>query len=97
MQQFSTVLGVAKVWFPFSKTLELAVKEEEEMDFIREYLPRQRSIEDVAKVVQECIEESGATSIKDLGKVIKLVYTKIDPASANKQMTSELIKKAFSA
>jgi uncharacterized protein YqeY len=71
------------------------LKEEEEMVLIREYLPRQLSRDEVSLVVNACIEEAGAKNVKDLGKVMKLVYTKIDPASASKQMASELIKAAL--
>jgi uncharacterized protein YqeY len=67
------------------------------MEFIQKYLPKQMSREEVDLVVNACIEEAGATTMKHLGAVMKLIYTKINPASASKQMTSELVKKALSS
>lgn len=63
------------------------------MEIIKAYLPTQLSVEEVEAVVVACIAEIGASGVKDLGKVMKAVYTKIDAAAAPKQMTSEIVKK----
>jgi len=58
--------------------LELAQQELSEIKIIEEFLPRQLSDEDVAKVVEEVISDIGATSIRDMGKVmasLKETYT----------------------
>jgi uncharacterized protein YqeY len=55
---------------------ELAVKEKEEMDIITFYLPAQLSNDDLKNMVRETIAETGATSIKDMGKVIGSVSKK---------------------
>ena len=52
---------------------DLASKEKEEMEVIQSYLPEEISEEDVIKVIKETIASSGASSIKDMGKVIGLI------------------------
>jgi len=49
---------------------ELAAQEGEEVAIIREFLPKQLSEADMAKAIDEAIAEAGATSIKDMGKVM---------------------------
>ena len=50
--------------------LELAQQELSEIKIIEEFLPRQLSDEDVAKAIEEVISDIGATSIRDMGKVM---------------------------
>jgi len=49
---------------------ELAQKEEREIDFIEKYLPVQMSEDDVRDIVEKIIDEVGATSKSDMGKVM---------------------------
>jgi uncharacterized protein YqeY len=49
---------------------ELAQQEAEEIAIIREYLPKQLSEADTEKAIGEAIAEAGATSVKDMGKVM---------------------------
>lgn len=49
---------------------DLVAKEQEELAIIKEYLPKQMSDDEVRAVVREVIEERGAESPKDLGKVM---------------------------
>ena len=51
---------------------DLAVTEREEIAIIQKYLPAQLSPEDLKAAIQAIISESGATSIKDMGKVMGL-------------------------
>ena len=50
--------------------LDLAAQERQEMAIIRGYLPRQMSESEVEKAVATAIEETGACSIRDMGKVM---------------------------
>ena len=52
---------------------DLASKEKEEMKVIQNYLPEEISEEEVIKIVKETIASSGASSIKEMGKVIGLI------------------------
>ena len=49
---------------------ELAQQEAEEIAIIREFLPKQLSEADMQKAVADAIVEAGATSVKDMGKVM---------------------------
>ena len=44
--------------------------EEQEVEVIRQYLPSQISEEETVKICEEVIKSTGATSIKDMGKVM---------------------------
>lgn len=56
--------------------LELAEKERAEIAVIEEFLPRQLNEEEVAKAVEEAISETGAESIRDMGKVMGVLKAK---------------------
>ena len=59
---------------------ELAKIEKEEVEVIERYLPKQMSEADVEAVVKNIISETGATGMKDMGKVI---------GAASKQLTGQ--------
>ena len=52
---------------------ELATQEAEEIVIIREFLPQQLSPADVDKAIAAAIAETGAASVKDMGKVMALL------------------------
>ena len=52
---------------------ELATQEAEEIVIIREFLPQQLSPADVDKAIAAVIAETGATSVKDMGKVMAVL------------------------
>ena len=49
---------------------ELAAQEREEIAIIEEFLPRQMSDEEIAEAVNAVIAETGAASLKDMGRVM---------------------------
>jgi uncharacterized protein YqeY len=49
---------------------DLATQEAEEIAIIREFLPRQLSDADMQKAIAAAIAEAGASSLKDMGKVM---------------------------
>jgi len=55
---------------------ELVAKEQLEISVLKEYLPQGLSKEDTEKAVVEAIKESGAETMRDMGKVMKLVLGK---------------------
>ena len=63
----------------------------EEIAIIAEYLPKELSKEEIEKIVKEVIQETGATSIKDMGKVMKGAKEKIGPAADGKTI-NEVVK-----
>ncbi|HVO16529.1 MAG TPA: GatB/YqeY domain-containing protein [Alphaproteobacteria bacterium] len=50
--------------------LELAQQEQEEIDIIRGYLPKQLSDEEIARAVKEVVAELGAANLKDMGRTM---------------------------
>lgn len=55
---------------------EMADKERSEKEIIKKYLPQQLSRADIEKLVSEAIASTGASELKDIGKVIGLVKSK---------------------
>ncbi len=55
---------------------DLAAKEEAELKLIEEFLPEQLSQEELESIVVNAIKETGASSAKDMGKVMQAVMVK---------------------
>lgn len=67
----------------------------EEIVILSEYLPKQLSQEELEDIIKKIIEEEGATSIKDMGKVMKVAKEKIGAQSDGKTI-NEVVKKLLS-
>jgi uncharacterized protein YqeY len=70
---------------------ELAAKERAEIAVIEEYLPRAASREEIERVVAETIAETGASSMKEMGAVMKAVQARLAGA-ADGRTVSEVVK-----
>jgi len=71
---------------------ELAQKEAEEIAIIERFLPAQMAEDEMAAAISEVVEETGAGSIKDMGKVmgaLKQRYTGCMDFSKASQMVKE--------
>jgi len=75
---------------------ELAQKEESEIKIIEEYLPAAASEDDIRKAIEEAIQETGASSIKDMGKVMKATLGRLAGKSADGSRVSQLVKEKLS-
>ena len=64
----------------------------QEIEIISEYLPKQLSKEEITNIVKEVIAETGATTTKDMGKVMKSAKEKIG-AKADGKRINEVVKK----
>src|SRR3989344_4883142 len=75
---------------------ELAQKESEELKILQEYLPPEISDEDLLRIVQGGIRETGATSEKEFGKVMRaimpLLKGKASGDRISKVLKEELVK-----
>lgn len=67
---------------------DLANKEFGEKNIISEYLPKQATEEEVLNIVSDIIKETGATSMKDMGKVMKLANAKLGSRSDGKTIST---------
>jgi uncharacterized protein len=56
---------------------DLVEKEEAELKILQEFMPAQMSDEDVEVLIRKAIEETGAASVKDMGKVMKVLMPQI--------------------
>ena len=56
---------------------DLVKQEEDELKMILEYMPEQFNAEELGKLVEEAITESGAEGEKDMGKVMKVLMPKV--------------------
>lgn len=54
---------------------ELAARETEEIEIIREFMPTPLSDDEVATIVKDLVESHGATCLKDMGKIMGVLKT----------------------
>jgi len=71
---------------------DLAEDEEYQASIIEKYLPEQLSEEDITKEVEAVITETGASSMKDMGRVMGMVSKKLAGKADNKTI-SMIVKK----
>lgn len=71
---------------------DLAEKETAELAFIENYLPQQMSEEELGKIIDEIVQQTGAQGPKEMGKVMKLVIPKAG-GRADGKLISELVKR----
>ena len=71
---------------------ELAEKEAAEIKFIEAYLPAALDEAAVAKIVEETVAETGASSMKDLGNVMKAVMAKLAGQTVDGKVISQLVR-----
>jgi len=71
---------------------DLVKQIEEEIQILGEYLPKQLSESEIEEIVKEVIAETGAQTLKDMGKVMKSAKEKIGAAADGKTI-NEIVKK----
>ena len=75
---------------------EKAVQEEGELEVISSYLPEALSHDDVVAAAREIIEESGASGMKDVGKVMPALMERLRGRADGKE-ASEIVRELLSA
>ncbi|MCF6236118.1 MAG: GatB/YqeY domain-containing protein [Gammaproteobacteria bacterium] len=63
--------------FTAANRLELADIEKKELEIIQTYMPKQLSDEEISALIDEAIASTGATSAKEMGKVIGILRPKL--------------------
>lgn len=71
---------------------ELAEKERAEIAVIEEYLPRAASREEIEQAVAEALTETGASSMKEMGAVMKAAQARLAGRNADGRTVSEVVK-----
>jgi uncharacterized protein YqeY len=75
---------------------DLADKEQAEITILNGYLPAAASDEEVAAAVAAAVVETGATSAKDMGKVMKAVMAALAGKTVDGKKVSEAVKARLS-
>ena len=60
-----------------------------EIDYLKEYLPKELSDEELTDLVKSIIDETGAATIKDMGKVMKQAIEKAAGRAANNRISQK--------
>ncbi len=71
---------------------DLAAKEEAEIGMIEAYLPAAPDEATVGRIVSETIAETGATSAKEMGLVMKAVMAKLAGQAVDGRLINQLVK-----
>jgi len=77
--------------FAKQNRVDLVTKEEGEIKVLEQFLPAQMPLEEIQKIVQTIISELGASSAKDMGKVMGAA-SKVLAGKAENKTVSEIVK-----
>src|SRR5258706_2335753 len=78
--------------FTKGNRLDLVAHEQAEIELIEAYLPQSASTEEIEAAVTAAIAETGATSMKDMGKVMKAAQAQLAGKNADGRTVSEIVK-----
>ncbi len=81
--------------FQAGRRMDLVEKETKEIEILRSFLPQPLSQEEILKIVDETIQETQASSLKDIGKVMKSVMPKMG-GKADGKLINQLVKERLS-
>ena len=70
---------------------ELAQKEEKELEILKTYLPEQMPEDEIRSLVKEALEQTGASSMSDMGKVMDALMPKVK-GKADATLVSTLVR-----
>ena len=70
--------------------VDLAEKEEKEIVILQQYLPTQLTAEQLTAEIARALTEAGATSVKDLGAVMKIVTPRLKGQAEGKAISDEV-------
>jgi uncharacterized protein YqeY len=76
---------------------DLVEKETAELNVLQAYLPAAATPEEINAAVAEAIAETGATSPKDMGKVMKAVMPKLAGKNADGKAVNEAVRRTLGA
>ena len=71
---------------------DLVAEEEKELAIIEKYLPEQMNEDEVTKIVTEVIEQTGASSMADMGKVMGAIMPKVK-GKADGNMVQTIVRR----
>ena len=74
---------------------DLVKKEAQELEILKEFLPEAISEEDLKQIIMDIIRDTGASSMKDMGKVMGMVISK-SGGRADGSLISKIVKENLS-
>jgi len=75
-----------------AKLDDLAGKELREITIIESYMPKALSVEEIVQLVEAIIRETGATTLKDMGSVMKAVMARLAGQLVDGKEISDLVR-----
>lgn len=75
---------------------EAAEKEKQESEILKSYLPAQMPVEQIKLLIEEAVISTGASSMKDMGRLMKDLTAKIS-GGADGKLVSDLVRQRLSA
>jgi uncharacterized protein YqeY len=75
--------------------MDLVEKEKREIEILKSFLPQPLNQEEILKIIDQSIQETQASSPKDMGKVMKAVMPKIG-GKADGKLINQLVKERLS-
>ena len=81
--------------FSQAKRMDLAEKEKKEMEIVSRYLPEEMNEEEIINIVKTSIKNIGATTVKDMGKVMSDIK-KTHESSIDMSLVSKHVKNFLS-
>jgi len=76
---------------------DLADKETREIAIIETYLPAAPSDEEIHRAIDAAIAESGASSLKEMGAVVKAARAKLEGKTVDGKVVSDRVRERLSA
>jgi uncharacterized protein len=86
----------AAVQYQQAKRDDLAGKELQEITIIEGYLPKALSPEEMTQIVEAVIRETGATTLKEMGGVMKAVMARLAGQPIDGRQISDLVRSKLS-
>lgn len=74
---------------------DLVEREKAELEILLGFLPKQLAVEEISELVARTIKEAGISSVKDMGRVMKLV-TPLTAGRADGKVVSDIVKEQLS-
>jgi hypothetical protein len=75
--------------------LEAAEKEKKESEILKSYLPAEMPLEEIKRLIEEAVVATGASGMKDMGRLMKELTVKI-AGQADGKLVSDLVRQKLS-
>lgn len=72
---------------------DLVTSYQKEVDILKEYMPKELSEEEIENIIDNAIKETGATTIKDLGSIMRMITPIVKNKCDMKEVTNKIKSK----